>query len=148
LKPREPRAYLLPLERNTNGLALLSHGHTCRSLLRANGTGLGLVFDECNTLATRDQSDFLESFETTKDRRETLLTGVVGKIPEEQDLVGRQILVGDDSSCSTGCGLETGALGSLCWACVVGGSDGGALELFLGFEGVMGLLTLCKKNWQ
>lgn len=145
LKPREPQRYLLPLERNTNGLALLSHGHSCSSLFRGDSARLVLVLDECNALAARHQSDFLESFEPTEDCRETLLACVVGQLPQEQNLVGREVLVRDDSSRSTGRRLEPSALGGLCRACAVG-TSGGALEFLLGFEGIVGLLALCKKN--
>lgn len=59
---------LLSLVGNADGFALFAHGHTRSSLLCANSSCLGLVLDECNTFAARNQSDFLESFEATKDR--------------------------------------------------------------------------------
>lgn len=136
---------LLPLERNANRLALISHGHSRGSLLRTDSARLGLVLDESNTLPARNQSDFLESFEPAKDRAETLLGGIVGQFPQEENLVRGQVLVWDDGGGGTGCWLQAGALCSLGWACRLGGS-GGALEFLLGFEGFLGFLPFCGRG--
>ena len=73
---------------NANGLVLVAHGHTRSGLLGADGTGLGFILDERNTLAAGHQSDFLEALEPAKDLGQTLLAGIVGEIPQEQNLVG------------------------------------------------------------
>jgi hypothetical protein len=64
----------------------------------------------------------------------------IGEVPQEQNLVWWQVLVGNDGCCGAGCGLEACALGCLCWAAGgLGNAAGWALELLLGFEGFVGL---------
>lgn len=145
--PVHPRASgLLALIRNANGLSLISHGHTRRSLFGTDSTRLALVLDERNTLSARHQSDFLETLESAEDGRQTLLARVVGELPQEEDLIGRQVLVWHDSGRSTGGRLEAGSLGCLGWARSVSSGSGGALESLLGFEGVVGLFPFCLRN--
>lgn len=130
---------------NANRLALVAHGHARRSLLGADCSSLGLVFDESNSLATGHQSDFLESFEPAKDSRQTFLCCVVRQFPQEQNLVGWEVLVGNDSGGSSSGGLETGTFGGLGWACGFD-SGSGTLEFLLCLEGLVGLFALFEMN--
>lgn len=132
---------LLPLEGNADRLPLLSHRHARGSFLRTDRTGLALVLDKGNPLATRHQTHLLEALEAAKHGREALLVGGVGQVTQEENLVGREILVGDDSRGGTAGGLETGAFGGFGGASSVGGARG-SLELLLGFKSFVGLFAL------
>lgn len=136
-----PRS-LLSLVSNPNRLATLPHRHPRGSLLGTDSARLVLVLDERNSLSARHQSDLLESLEASKNSSKTLLVRRVGEVPQEQNLVGREILVRDDSRRRTAGGLETSSLGGFGRTRRVGGA-GGTLELLLSFESLVSLFALC-----
>lgn len=133
--------FSLPLVRNPDGLSSIPHRHPRRSLLRTYSSRLVLVLDESNPLPARHQSRFSEPLEPTKHRRQTFLIHPIRQIPQEKNLVGREVLVGDNSSGSSGAGLETGAFGHLRGPSGLSGAR--TLEFLLGFEGLMRLFALC-----
>jgi hypothetical protein len=137
----------LSLVSDADRLALGPHRHVRRSFLRTDGTRLVLVLDEGDPLSPRNQSDFLEAFEPTKYSGKALLVRGIGQVPQEKDLVGRKVLVGNDSCCCTGGRFEARALDCLGWTRCVGRTRG-PLELLLSFQGFVGLFALYQGQTQ
>ena len=135
----------MSLVSNPDRLATLPHRHPRGGLLGTDSTRLVFVLDERNPLSARYQSDFLESLEASKNSSKTLLVCRVGEVPQEQNLVGRKVFVGDDSRRRTAGGLEASPLGSFGRTRRVGGARG-ALELLLSFEGLVGLFAFCSPH--
>lgn len=82
---------------------LFSKAHACSVLLCGNGTLLCLVLDESNTPTTRHQSDLAETLEASENAGQSLDVVVLGKILNEQNLVGREELVQDTACCCSAC---------------------------------------------
>lgn len=137
----------LSLVGDADRLAIVPHRHVRRSLLRADSTRLVLVLDEGNSFSARNQSDFLESFEPTKYSGKALLVGGVGQVPQEKNLVGRKVLVGDNCCRCTAGRFEARALDCLGWTRCVGWARG-TLELLLSFQSFVGLFALYQKQTQ
>ena len=133
------RACLLPLVRDLDVLsAKLSASQV---LPGSNGPRFVLVLHERNSPTTRHHTDLAEALETTEEICESDSIAVVGKILDEENLVGGQVLVGDDSGGGGTGWFETSASCCLRWTAGLLAAWRGALEaLLLGLEG---LLLVC-----
>src|SRR6266487_1143277 len=88
----------LPLVCNSYRLSVLSQWHSGRSLFSTDSTSYSFILHKRNSFSPRHQPNFLESFESAKDRVQAL--GIAGfrQLPQKQDLVGREVLVWYDRS--------------------------------------------------
>lgn len=68
-----------------------------------------LVLDERNSPTTRHHTDLAEALETTKEVGEGDSIAVVGKVLNEEDLIGWQVFVGNDRRGGGTSRLETSA---------------------------------------
>lgn len=139
----------MSLVSNPNRPAIVPHRHPRRCLLRADGTRLVLVLDERNPLAARHQPHLAEAFEAAEDGGKGIRVDVVGQVSQEQDLVRREVFVGDDGGSGRSGGLESSAPGCFRWTTGVGRSranTGGSLQLLLRLERFLGLLSFCRER--
>lgn len=141
--PNLTRYALLSLVGNLHDLLAVLQSHAGRVLLGGDSTGLGVVLDESNTAATRHSTDFAEALEAGEDGSEVVLAKVVGQVLNEKDAVGRQVLVGHNSSWSLAGSLEAGAALVLGRARIGGGTLKRALEAVLLFGDFEGSLLVC-----
>jgi len=103
------RYHLLSLIRDLHDLRSITQRHTSGILLRADRTRLSLILNKRNSSSSGHQSYFPKALESTKDSSQSIDIVLLGQVLDEQDLVRRQILVWDDSSCTSVRGLETSA---------------------------------------
>lgn len=139
----------LSLVSDLGGLVVFTKLHARGGFLGRNGTRLGLVLNEGNTTATRNKTDFLEAFKAAKDGRERLDIVSIGQVLHEESLVGREVFVRNDTSCTTG-RLETSTASLLGRPLGLrGGAGSRTLELLLlllGLEGLLPLWSRCKQS--
>lgn len=117
----------------------------CGALFRANGPCLCFIFNKSNTLSSRHQPYFFKSFKPTKNGSKSVDIVVFGKILDEKNFVGWQILFWHDSPSTRIGRLETSA--SWCFDISRGASFGGiwcsrSLKLLLCFSSFMRLFSL------
>lgn len=125
---------LLPLVCNLDALASIKL-QTSSVLLGTDRTRLILVLDEGNPTSTRHKTHFAEALEAAEHAGERLHICVLGKILNEQDLVGREVLVGHNGSRTGPSSLETCTARCFCGAGATALVGSGALEtLLFGFK--------------
>lgn len=108
---------------------LVPERHACRVLLCRNGALLGVILYKGNAPTARHQSDLAEALEAAKDARKALDVVLFGDVLQEQNLVGRQVFVGDDGGLGDRRRLEARRLGNLGRAAVGTDSGGTAFPL-------------------
>jgi hypothetical protein len=138
---------LLPLVRDLHGLLAILERHARCVLLRRDGAHLCVILDERNAAATRHHADLAKAIEAVEDAREHVLVVVVGQVLDEQNAVGRQVLVGHNGRGGLACCLETGA------ARILGRTGGNLgrragkrpLETLLLLDRLQSLLLVCER---
>lgn len=112
--------HLLPLESNLD--LLPTELDARKGFLGSDGTSLVLVLCERDGVPARYQTDFPEAGVAFEDDRERVLAVVLGKVAQEQSLVGREVLVRDGTACCAGglCALCWAFGDGICW-CALGG---------------------------
>lgn len=134
---------LLSLVRDLHTLASVQL-HASRILLRGDGTSLVLVLDERNAPTARDKTNLAEALETAKDVGEGRGVDIVGQVLDEEDLIGRQVLVWHNGGGGGAGWLEACASCRLCGTTTLFSSGGGALEALL--FGLESLLLVCARE--
>lgn len=134
--------HLLPLIRDLHCLLAALERHSCRVLLGRYGALLGFVLDEGDPLPAGHQTHLAETVEAAENLRKRIHGEVVGEVLNEENLVRRQVLVGNNRGGGRSGGLESSAArglrgsGGEVWGC--SGSTGDwpleTLLLFCGFE--------------
>lgn len=135
----------LSLVHNFDISIIPSNRRACGALLRANSPCLCFILNKSNTLPSRHQSYFLESFEPTKNGGKSVDIIVFGKILDEKNFVGRKILFWHDGPSTRIGRLETSA--SWCFDISRGASFGDiwcsrSFQFFLFFSSFMSLFSL------
>lgn len=131
-----PRDLLLPLVRDLD--VLTTKLSASQILPCSDSTRFILVLHKRNPPTPRHHTDLTKALETAEEIRESDSIAVVGQVLDEENFVGGQVLVGNNSGRGRTGWLETSASCCLRWAARLLSTWSGAFEpLLLCFEGFL-----------